>query len=674
MAKLDFIPDKNQNAGFIPDRRSRLNAVERGLLGALEGGAEVGRGLHDAAWWVINKIAQRDLASKIPGAGGADIQTQVLSAQDENTPAAQIGRFLGELGTAVAGGPEVELLAASGVPRALGAAGVGATYGALTSHDDPAMGAILGGAGGAIAQPIAAGVSKLLRPREAVLSHLENAVERKGALSPAEAQDNIARNFVDEQGNQLPADIGKISNNKGLQTLYNMTQYVPGSGTADAMNAVKFGQHSRMIADAERDLNDLINEPTESKLNESIRNRVAGLLSDTDAGASLNKKLSGELQKEFRAQRKIGNELYAPINNSKLRIDKLGAENYLPNYMDKARDILSRRAELQDIFGTGSDLGNKLNKELDVADSILKNKDAYPLTLENALTRSRNLNDLAGRATNAGKYNEARQLGNLKDALDMDVENHLLNSGNDQLHAQLTTANNHWRQNVAPFRSTKRTTDAIYKGVVSNPNLLSKDIFGVENEALHNVVSDDVKNMALYKLLTRNKVGLDGTVKASADEVHKNLMNLGPEARTLISKSHPLISEELEAIPGIKENMRSTKNLESEKNKLIAQLEKIRDQRYTSNLAQDEKSGRWTSLLKLAGTGGAAGLAAAYHPAALLGGIPMAAAGRVIAKTLRDPDLIKRYLAGEGGKSSPQLQAAIAQMLGQIPNQIVGGR
>lgn len=601
-------------------------------------------------------------------------------------------------------------------PGLAGQAAIGGLYGA-TQSDSPVSGAITGALAGAAGETLAKGIN-FLSPgnlRNYLSNKILESTRAKAAqglaLSPEEAAQH-ALNYTGAQGQQLPVDIGTLTNQGFLGGLYDALKYVPGSGVANRINLIRNQLAQKGIQDVQgqaaqafpglgtapttADINTQLGNLTQqqgqvrSAINEQLShldnqhnqlkaaldvapNALSDLASGIDNRQQITKTLKDAAQQLYKSHKEAANALYEPINNSKLRLDAYAPDkgSLFPTYANQATELLAQRGNLEEIFGSDSDLKSVLNTELNKAQSLLSGYRGSGVTLNEAVQRIQNLGKLAARAFSQGNRNEARLLGNLQNGLRTDVDNILRTSGNSNLADTLHRANEYYSNNVVPFWQNSVIQKAVEHDFIPQQGKLSAALHDPNNHGILSQLPQNIQNASLYQLLTKGKGTSAGLSNLAPDEIAKAYQGLPVDAKTAISQYNPQIDQYFEGLPQALQHSQEFDTAKTQLSDLLKEAEKhfegskksltgLQDQlkaaqtkRFGTKQEDAGKAGKAAALLK-----GGALLGSAYlMPKALLGaaaGIPLT---RYAGNLLSNPELIKAYLSGG---SLPMAQSTLA--------------
>lgn len=614
-----------------------------------------------------------------------------------------------------------------------------------TQSDDPVKGGLISAITAPAARAVGAGVGKagglIFGTKGAqdsigntVIDQLNKASKAGGALTPEEAAENLATNYSNQQGQPLNADIGTVANNPTLKKMYEALKYVPFSGVSKNKNIVNNALYDKAIGEVKDQLGAEANNPSadlikqnysdqisnvENSLKQSINNPTAGLLSQqysdllnvqskySDALAkapnylnslasgvpdrsNITQSLKNDVLGLYKDNKKTAESLYEPINNSKFRLDTAGVDNPFQNYGAAASELLAKRENLQNLFGKDSDLGSKLNSEIDKAESFLNNGNQYGVTLQEAVDRIKTLGRLSANAAAQGNRHEAMLIGNLRDGLTNDTHTVLEKSGNGDLSNALLQANDYYKKNVVPFWNNNEINKTVSdKNYISPQAKLSKALHDPNNQSILNQLPNDSQSALLYQLVTGGKGTSSGYANFDAKDIASAYSKLPVDTKRAIASYNPNADKLFENLPNVLnthaqiEQAKSTladqinalsKNSSRTIEGLQSQLEKLKNKMDSDLGKNSEKSTKRIDSLqdqlealknkkygadkqssfgadKLAGTikGGAigAGLLGGYlSPLTMAASVPFTMASRNLAKALTNPDLIQAYIAG----------------------------
>jgi hypothetical protein len=582
--------------------------------------------------------------------------------------------------------------------------GVGGIYG-LTQSQNPATGIVSGEAaglaGGLGGKALGSTIGTLAGTKNTVnsignkvLDYLSNANAKGAALSPQEAADNLSTNYTGMGNQPVNVDIGTLANNPALKGVYQGLKYVPFTNISKNINLMNKQLSDKGISDIQTQLQNETQNPIVSSLNDQLNtmrtqqqpynaaiNAAPDYLNNLPGGlsnrANLTQELTDNTRTIYKANKAASAQDYAPINDSNIRLDKLGLDNVFQNYSSAAQDLLAKRENLTNLFGSDADLGSKLNTELDKAQGVLSNQQTYGMTLPEAVQRIQNLGRLSASATGQGNRYEGMLLGNLRDGLSSDVNNALMNSGNEDIASQLQTANTNFKNNVVPFWQNteirKSVTDPNY---ISPQTKLAKALHDPNNQTILSQLPNDSQNAALYQLITGGKGTSGGMANMGAADIAKSYAKLPVDTKTAVASYNPQADKYFEVLPQLlaknneldaHQNLLSkqlqTAGIIQQKNigNLTSQLQKLKKQSY--GIAKENSSlGENTAK----GVEGAGALAAAHYlsPYAALGLPVTSLAGRTLAKSLNNPALVQAYINNSRLPVTTSLSSSLLNRLG----------
>lgn len=284
-------------------------------------------------------------------------------------------------------------------------AGEGAIYGQAAA-DSPGTGALLGTAGGTLGSigGIKTGINNAkVALKNKILSHISSESEKGRAFTPKETEENLQRNFLDINGNQLNPDIGTATNNSALSNVYKVTSRVPFSGGKDQRSLLKkslreveerdfmkansqkeselqgqLNEASRLapvLADENVALNEAANRALEKSQridNEMVPNLEKEYASANDVLNQLapegsikgSKSIASELKESFLRDKAVDKENYRAVNDFDKDLPEFSNPSAFENYK-RSYDKFSPQSEsLKEIFGDNTDLGSSLSKEM----------------------------------------------------------------------------------------------------------------------------------------------------------------------------------------------------------------------------------------------------------------------------------------------------------------------
>jgi hypothetical protein len=280
---------------------------------------------------------------------------------------------------------------------------------------------------------------------------------------------------------------------------------------------------------------------------------------------STTKTLKNAVVSVYKNMKDIAAQKAEPLNNTDVRMDIPDAKTAFPNYFNSSQDLLNQKEHLNNLLGTSSDLGSKLNKELNIANNMLSNertssildekgnpltvKNAEPVTFQDIWSRIKNLGDIGEQLSSAGHNNEARMIGNLKRSLSTDLTNNLKNTGNSDLSDQLADFNNHYANNVASFWSDPVISKTVNKrGYIPDKDFLSKALYkpSEQNQKVFQLLDPDAKNLTLYQTLTGGKGAAAGQSQMSPLDIAKKWGGFTSDARNQVASHNPEAAQRLQ--------------------------------------------------------------------------------------------------------------------------------
>lgn len=503
-------------------------------------------------------------------------------------------------------------------------AGTGAAFGA-TQSDTPASSAaldsVLNVGGGLLGHGIAKGVGLALGTKSAqkslsnsILDFLNGQSGKASALSPEDTAQNVANNYTNSSGQMAPIDIGTAANNPTLSNAYSALRNVPFSGVSDRMNTVQgqladkgiqdaqgvLSTHLQQASGAEQDATNQMQQQGLQGLQDeqAITNQIAQNSSNPDADrlaqqinsmsdegakysqlidqapgyfnsladgvpdrSNITSFVKDSTKQVYDTNRQVSKTNYAPLNDSTIRLDQLGVDQPFSNYANAAQELLAKRENLTNLFGNDSDLGSKLNGELNKAQSMVENQDNYGVTLSEAIKRIQTLGQLSASATGQGNRYEGMLIGNLKNGLAQDVNSTLNQSGNGDLANQLLTANDYHAKSIVPFWQNneirKSVTDQSY---IPAKAKLANALHDPNNQSILNQLPQDAKNASLSLLLSQGKGTSAGLSSMSAEDIGNSYSKVPIDAKRAIASYNPQADRYFEQLPGVVKNNQQINN------------------------------------------------------------------------------------------------------------------
>lgn len=323
--------------------------------------------------------------------------------------------------------PEVKAAEGAGTLGYLATkAGEGAIYGQAAANS-PGTGALLGTAGGAIGSigGIKSGLGNAKAAiKNKILEHLSTESKKGRAFTPEETSQNLQRNFLDINGNQLNPDIGTATNNSALSNAYKVTSRVPLSGGKDQRSLLKkslreveerdfmkqntateealdaqLSEASRIapaLADENVSLNEAANralEKSQSLDNEIIPNLEKQYASANDFLDQLvpegsikgSKTITRDLRESFGKDKAVDKENYRTVNEFDEEVPDFSNPDAFQNYKASYNKFSPQSQSLREIFGDNTDLGSGLSKEMKKAEAFLSGEGGDLGKLDKAL-------------------------------------------------------------------------------------------------------------------------------------------------------------------------------------------------------------------------------------------------------------------------------------------------
>jgi len=703
--------------GFSPETSAPIKFLARNVphwqqIGDVASGfAQHGIGLRNAPYYIPKDIADKYTAigNKLGVLGGLDRGAgnilgqvaqkigQVLPPQQLNTDAIFGVRDPKWYDKALkAGAPYAAEAVATGASSILAQMGLGAFHGA-TSSDTPIESAAIEGGLNAL---IGVGAKALSQSgaKNAILSYLRKGIDKtgipaRGNLTPAEAAENVAQNYTLPNGQPMNVDIGTATNAPVLKGTYGALKYSPFSGQSKeaalfnrqlqekAVNdlteqagkdaSMATASHDQNIANMQKDIN------THGEATNYVNSLTKGTPYE---GTNFQLAAKQELNKAYRFEKSQADINYAPLHASKVDLTSAGkVPEVFQNYGNAANQLLAQRQNFENLFGTGSDLGSKLNHELDIAKSSLNPKEGavkYGYSVPEVVTRLQNIGKMAAAASNQGKNNEARMLMNLYDGLKDDANTALQKTGNADLATQFQKATDHYRDNVVPFWANNEINKAVTETkYLPDPNKLAKALHDPNNQVILNKLSNDGKNAMLSRLITEGKqVSSKGITTMDATDVAKRYAAITPELKSTIQSYNPNANSYFENLSQYTAPSKGIDALQTSLNAAKQARQKaLQDigSKFQDNLKQLQQnkfgvtgkapSSTGSTLVK-GGLVGAGIAGTMMKPLTLPAMLPAIIAGRVLTKAMRSPELLQAYLKGTNIPQSG-ISKAIASML-----------
>lgn len=259
---------------------------------------------------------------------------------------------------------------------------------------------------------------------------------------------------------------------------------------------------------------------------------IGNLLSTAQNKSNIPQTLKDFVQSAYKSNKNTADQMAQPLNDSKIRFDTNGNSPDFPNYSSAANDLLAQRENLVNLFGNSSDLGSRVNKEVEFADNFLNNKEDFGVSFNDVWGRIKRIGDLASDSYSAGQKNAGRMLSNLKDGLSDDLQSNLKNSGNEELSNQLSNFNQFYRDRVVPFwKDTVISKSAQDSKFIPQSDALAKALFkpSLDNNSVLGELNADQKNVAIAQLLSKGK-----NQDILPDTLAKNWGNLTDDVKSKI--------------------------------------------------------------------------------------------------------------------------------------------
>lgn len=665
---------------------------------------------------LADKIANSSLGKVFLGAGNAlgDIPENIYKLAglnipnpipSQNDPYFEGGQYLGGAEGLLGGGEVLDSVRAmaEGLPlvgkiaaslggggwsgvgrRALGGAG----YGALTNPDNRTESAVVDafmspffdlgtkGINSALGTAFG-GQSYLNRAGNKVLEFLKNKQKDFSALSPEETAQNVGMNYTKTDGSPMNVDIGTATNNPTLQKIYNRSAYIPGSGAAKNINQLK-GQISQknleqassviipemqnnsaikaQLANATQDLGNISEDI--NKANPFLNSLIDNVPDKT----SIGKYNAQAVLDAFKSARKNNSQLYKGLDSQDIRLENNVGSNNFPNYHSAAVDLLTKKENLNNLFGNDSDMSGALHGELNKAQSMIDNQEKWGVTLDDARERIKNLGRIASAAASSGNRNEARLISTLRDGLAQDVDTNLRNSGRADIADKLQTANQDYQQNILPFYNDNEVRKLVTtKQYIPQQQKLAKALHDPNNSSILNKLGDDTKKQLLYPLITGGKGASSGSSSMQAEQIASAYQRLPQEYKSTIAGYMPNADQYFELLAGKiakqKELSSMVDNLSKQSDKSDATLDKYQTQvqkaqnaRFGIKNEENPINSYLSSALK-GGAGAAAMAGTVLNPMLMgkvaLGYLPVGLGARAATRTLSNPDLLQAYIKNQ---------------------------
>jgi hypothetical protein len=630
-----------------------------------------------------------------------------------------------ELGGVLGLGGEVlsPVLKGNGLMAAARRALVGSGVGATLDSNDPLTGAATGALtslGADTVLPLAntsvKGLQALSKRQfnNNLLNNIYQKSQKNLALTPEKAAENTAMNYTDKNGNLMPADIGSIANEASLMSQYNTLSKIPFSGAQQKQNQVANLQAQNKVEPIQNELNNananlnenqlmnnefdnpnaavnyqktlnqLTNKKTQNnEILQRANNNLNSLTNGVPNKTNIRSFLSNATKNAFKNATDLTEAQFKPLNDSKIRLDKLDPNNEYPLYRSAATKLMAEKDNLLNMVDSDSDLGKALNSEIDKANVFLnpdKKNDIpagkdYGVTLNEAVKRVQNINKLGASLGKKSNYLQSLIYG-LGGALKKDSQNILTNSGNEDLSNQWDVANQSHIEHVLPFYQDSNLYKAAKTNMLPKANALADSLHDLNNRTVYEKLPQDVQKAALFQLITRDKnINSSGLSNLKHEDISSNYnQKVSPEIKSLIKDYHPDVNDFLESLPGkIDENKNidnQLDNLSELKNyrdkqqalsetQLAKQKIKIQQIQDKLNLAKNKEFGvkqqdqkepsKIMDLIKMA-SAPAMIAGSLIHPLIGAGGATALLGARALESRLTNPELIRRYTSGDRGR------------------------
>lgn len=590
--------------------------------------------------------------------------------------------------------------------------------------------------------------------------------KKGGALTPEEAKQRLESSYTTAEGKPMAVGIGELTNEPAASTMEGILGVTPGSNVRQQKNILAGQLHEKNISDIQHKLQqeeekilakkqeneDLgyfiqqekqpniaqqehivqkqnVNQQSINSLSQALQgireqkassgalienvpkqlNVLPALTGEAKQfatqPASLPRQLKEATRSAYQEQKGIAKEKYAGLDREDIRLDKM-KDSDLTDYKSTARDLLANRENLENLFGKGSSLGEKLNRQIAAAETYIASGKDYALSLKDAVHQVRTLGELSSKAFSQGNRNEARLIGNLRDSLSGDVDRILRDNEQGNIADQLAEANTHYREHVVPFWQNREIRQSVEnKNYVPGADKLAKALHDENNQSILFKLKPEAQKTALYQLLTKGEGTAEGVSTLSPEEIAGRYRKIpvtakaaikqySPEGNSLFEslsqklrehehyqKQESALEKQLDAI--MKENERldrshailekkneqiekragkmkqpSTKKHESLQKALMkAQQEKLGQKKQPSALGMALKTGG------IATGAGTVGLTAMMAPKILAGALPVALTGRTLSKALTNPELIQAYIKGQKLTSKSGIEDFLRQAL-----------
>lgn len=289
---------------------------------------------------------------------------------------------------------------------------------------------------------------------------------------------------------------------------------------------------------------------------DALNEMASGISDRSNAPLFLKDKLAN-LYKSNQTQAK---QFASPLNKADISFPIADQKTAFPGYMSAAKPLLENRDSLNDLFGSSSSLGTKLNKELDIANtflgnvnkgkpSVILNDSGQPYKFnpttadfQDIWGRLKDLGAMQAKAAKMGARNESRMIGDLRSGLADDLKTNLSSTGNDELAQKFTQFNNFYKYKVAPIFENSIISKAaqVPRNVPAGSSLaqaLHKP--SINSRLVFDQLDPDTKNAAAYQLITGGKGTSEGTSTMSPQEIGKSYSKFGSDVKATIASHNP---------------------------------------------------------------------------------------------------------------------------------------
>jgi len=382
-------------------------------------------------------------------------------------------------------------------------------------------------------------------------------------------------------------------------------------------NAMISHENTRGHPDMMQSLSEELNKIQKVKQqNEQVINQAnEGINSLVPQGKDLLTHVSDEVKSKYQKNRQEVHAAFEPINNSELNLHDIAKKTDFTSYQNVSKELLDHQDELRTLFGSDSEMGPRLNSELNAASKFigpshdehienmarqelgrlnlperylpeikdsLKNKvpqdKPVKMTLSNVIDRVKNLGKLEAAAKSLGQNNEARLLGKLRNALKSDTHNILKGSGNQDLAQQWEHANKLHQEKIVPYWQ-----DPLIRKTVTEKNYnpdsdkLAKALHRTNNHKILLEQHPSAQKSAAFELLSGGNYSADNQSNLNPEKIAKKFNELKSYQKKAIHQYIPEASNYLENLsPLIEQNKlieKHSKDLKSKQRELFKQQE-----------------------------------------------------------------------------------------------------